>query len=325
MIGWKQKTAVRSQHIKPAYLDHNLQDLFIWLNYLMLKLRLSMLLASQIILLAFLSDAFAQADGGYDLSPRIQNRIIGIERDYELSIQSHLTDYRLIKEVESFSPIEGRSVDVPVKLSDLAMGRISRVNSPQVVATLHDRRTGAPLDSCHAPCSLLSPLVPPGIITLYRYGSKPMDIPVESIIFSGEIRPLWLNFNEVDHQIERERCAEEFERIRNIGANKDAAPCFRFPPTMPRVAKRSGHCVVTLNVAKSGEAVDVVARECTDPVYCEPTVEAVRRWIYYPKLEYREVVERQGVTTKMTFRLTDAEGNVIPEPEEDMQPCIGHV
>ena len=205
------------------------------------------------------------------------------------------------------------------------MSRTSRDNSPHVVAMLHDRRTGAPLDSCRAPCALTSPLVPPGVVTLYRYGSKPMDIPVESIVFSGEVRPLWLNFNEVDHQLKRERCAKEFEQIRKTEANRDTFPCVRVPPTMPRMAVRSGHCLVALTVAKNGEVVDVVARKCTDPIFCKPTVEAVRRWIYYPKLEYREVIERPDVTSKMTFSLNDENGKIIPESEEEMQPCIGDV
>jgi len=302
-----------------------LQAVLSLLKGYMLKLPIIILVSSQVILLALFSDALAQADGGYDLSPRIQNRIIGVERDYELSIRAMAPEFRMVRSVEKFSSLEGRTVDVPIKLSDHAIIQISRANSPQVVATLHDRRTGAPLDSCRAPCSLSSPLVPPGVVILYRYGSKPMDVPVESIIFSGDIRPLWLNFNEVDHQVDRERCAKEFEGLRKTEANRDAAPCLRYPPTMPQMATRSGHCDVSLNVSKNGEAIDVVARECTDPVFCEPTVEAVRRWIYYPKLEYGEVVERSDVSSKMTFRLTDPNGKIIPEPEGDMQPCIGDV
>ena len=44
-----------------------------------------------------------------------------------------------------------------------------------------------------------------------------------------------------------------------------------------------------------------------------------------PKLEYREVIERPDVTSKMTFRLEDENGKIIPESEEEMQPCIGGV
>lgn len=289
----------------------------------MLRLLSCLLLTT--LMLGLPTLARAQSDGGYDLSPRIQNRIVAVEKNFEHGIRQYAPKFRLVRVVEDFPPIEGRAVDVPVRFTDRDMARLKRVGSPQVVATLHDRRTAAPLDACLAPCTLTSPLVPPGLVILYRYGSKPQDEAAESLAFYDDDTTIMLGFNEVEHQIERDRCALEFKRIRQLETDRDAAPCVRVPPLMPRMAIQSGHCDLAFNITSQGETIDVVATECTDPIFCEPTVEAVQRWIYYPKLELGERVERPGVESKMTFTLSNESGQIIPEPDGEMQPCIGSV
>lgn len=267
--------------------------------------------------------ALAQADGGYGLSPFIQNRILGEEQDYTQIIRTRAPQFRLVREVETFSSIEGSRVDVPVTLQDSELIKLKRENSPPIVATLHDRRTGRPLDNCLAPCVLQSPMVPPGMLTLYRYGSEPINFGAETLAFVPNPVPISIGFNEIDHQIERERCAQEFAVIRMKETARDAEACVRLPPHMPNLATHSGHCRVVFNISRRGDPTDVRADECTEQIFCEPTTKSVRRWIYYPKLEYGETAERLGVVSTMRFVLTNFRGDHIPEPDGDMEPCVG--
>jgi hypothetical protein len=268
---------------------------------------------------------WAQTHSDYGLSENIQIRITGIEADYERMIRSNAPKFRLVRQVEPFAPLDGKTLAVPVNISDFDMRNIKRDNSPPAIATLHDRRTGAPLDNCLAPCTLQSPMVPPGILTLYRYGSTPTHRGAEISAFLDPDDKIYLGFNEVDHQIERERCAIEFEVIRATEPTRDAEPCVRVPPLMPANARHSGHCRMAFNVSRAGETIDVRATECTEQEFCEPSLAAIQRWIYYPKLNYGETAVRREVESKMSFRLTNEAGIVIPEPDGDMVPCVGSV
>jgi hypothetical protein len=233
--------------------------------------------------------------------------------------------FRLVRDIETLPPIQCGAVDVPITLGERGLEAINRPNSPPLIAALHDRRTGQPLDNCVAPCVLKSPMIPPGMVMLYRYGSEPMSVGAETYAFTDVVDPIFIGFNEVDHQVERERCAKAFVLIREGEPTRDAEACVRIPPNMPDMATASGHCIVVFNISARGEPTDVRTDECTDQVFCEPTTKATRRWIYHLKLQYGEAVERRRVQSTMRFRLTNFRGQVIPEPSEEMLPCVGSV
>jgi len=287
------------------------------------RLILLFCLAIGAVLIQSVTPTLAQSDTGYGLSGTIQTRISGQETDYVQMVRVKAPEFSLLRKVETLPPLSGRTIDVPITLLAGEQAKVNRPNSPPVIATLHDRRSGRPLDSCEAPCTLKSPMMPPGMVTLYRYGTKPLNIGAEHYAFKTEVDPLFLGFNEVDHQIERDRCAKEFAVLRRGEVERDAEACVRVPPRMPEDAMRSGHCLVNFNVSENGEPVDVRADECTEQVFCEPTTEAVRRWIYYPRLQYAETAFRSGVRSTIRFRLTNFRGAVIPEGEVEMQPCVG--
>lgn len=266
---------------------------------------------------------FAQVNDDYGLPPHIQTRVLGVEADYERMVQTTVPQFKLIREVGVFPRIKGKTVDVPIRINNHELKNVTRPNSPPIIATLHDRRSGKPLDNCQAPCTLQSPAVPPGMLTFYRYGSVPVHQGAEVYAYFDDDREAYIGFNEVDHQIEREHCAREFLVIRELEPSRDAEPCVRIPPMMPPEAERSGHCMMAFNVSKSGDPIDARADACTEQIFCEPSLRAVQRWIYYPKLKYGEVETRTGVESKMSFRLTDEEGLVLPEADDDMQPCVG--
>ncbi|WP_298918801.1 energy transducer TonB [uncultured Algimonas sp.] len=96
-------------------------------------------------------------------------------------------------------------------------------------------------------------------------------------------------------------------------SDRDAQPLVRIPPIMPPRAEKSGHCNVKFNVSPEGQPFDVVATYCTQSVFERPTIRSVQKWKYNPKIQEGRPVGRVGVISKVSFRLQDERGNIIPE------------
>jgi len=96
-------------------------------------------------------------------------------------------------------------------------------------------------------------------------------------------------------------------------SDRDAQPLVRIPPIMPPRAEKSGHCKVRFSVSPEGAPFDVVATYCTESLFERPTVKSVQKWKYNPKIQDGRPVGRTGVESRITFRLADERGNVIPE------------
>ena len=97
-----------------------------------------------------------------------------------------------------------------------------------------------------------------------------------------------------------------------IGDRK-AQPLVRIPPQMPPRAEKSGHCKVRFNVSPEGQPFDVQATYCTERMFESPSVRSVQKWKYNPKIQDGRPVGRSGVESKITFKLADERGNIIPE------------
>ncbi len=96
-------------------------------------------------------------------------------------------------------------------------------------------------------------------------------------------------------------------------SDRDAQPLVRIPPIMPPRAEKSGHCKVRFNVSPEGQPFDVTATYCTQSLFERPTIRSVQKWKYNPKIQDGRPVGRTGVESKITFRLADERGNIIPE------------
>lgn len=96
-------------------------------------------------------------------------------------------------------------------------------------------------------------------------------------------------------------------------SDRDAQPLVRIPPIMPPRAEKSGHCKVRFNVSPEGQPFDVVATYCTQSLFERPTIRSVQKWKYNPKIQDGRPVGRSGVESRITFRLADERGNIIPE------------
>jgi len=128
----------------------------------------------------------------------------------------------------------------------------------------------------------------------------------------GDIIELKSMVVEKDKQAGMKACREERANAADPN-NVDAQPCYRVPPVMPWRAKRSGHCHLEFDVHDTGKTKNIRLKGCTERGFESAAVEAVDVWTYLPKIENGEAVERLDVKNKITFRLTDEAGRIIPE------------
>ncbi len=96
-------------------------------------------------------------------------------------------------------------------------------------------------------------------------------------------------------------------------SDTDATPVLRVAANMPPRAQRSGHCTVIFDVSPQGEPYNIKTPFCSEPMFERPTLKAVAKWKYRPKIQDGQAVARTGVKNQMSFNLTDERGQIIPE------------
>ncbi len=99
----------------------------------------------------------------------------------------------------------------------------------------------------------------------------------------------------------------------SVNMDTEMLPIFRVPGTMPTRANRSGHCLMEFSVGANGQPYDVKASYCTQEIFRRPSIKAAQKFKYNPRQRNGQAVSVHGVRTKITYRLTDEAGHVIPE------------
>lgn len=90
-----------------------------------------------------------------------------------------------------------------------------------------------------------------------------------------------------------------------------AKACFRFPPPIPAKSVRSGVCQVRFYVLPDGSTDNVHIKTCSEKMFESSSIEAVRRYRYYPKFSEGRVV-KSGVQTTLRYEMRNKKGDVIP-------------
>jgi protein TonB len=99
-------------------------------------------------------------------------------------------------------------------------------------------------------------------------------------------------------------------------SDRDAQPLVRIPPIMPpRFAEgdKSGHCLVRFDVSPEGAPFNVNATYCSSSILERATTKSVLKWKFQPKIVDGLPTAMRGVENKVTFRLMDERGNILPE------------
>lgn len=104
--------------------------------------------------------------------------------------------------------------------------------------------------------------------------------------------------------------------IKIVVSDRDAQPLVRMPGKVPDRALRdgkSGHCKMRFDVNTSGAPFNIDAYFCTHSMFERESVRATSKFKYRPKIVDGGPVEMRGVETKITYRVTDERGNILPE------------
>jgi len=99
-------------------------------------------------------------------------------------------------------------------------------------------------------------------------------------------------------------------------SDRDAQPLVRMPGKVPDRALRdgkSGHCKMRFDVNTSGVPFNINAYFCSHSMFERESVRATSKFKYRPKIVDGNSVEMRGVETKITYRVTDERGNILPE------------
>jgi len=97
--------------------------------------------------------------------------------------------------------------------------------------------------------------------------------------------------------------------------DRDAMPVKRVPPQMPDAAMHSGYCNLSFDLTVGGDPENIKIIMCTDDLFEQSSIEAVGKWKYAPKIQGGKPVTRAAIETRMTFRLANENGDLIPETE----------
>lgn len=89
----------------------------------------------------------------------------------------------------------------------------------------------------------------------------------------------------------------------------DARPILRVPPQYPyrcqERAKNTESVLLQFDVTKEGTTQNIQVLESTSWCFEKPAIKSVEKWLYRPKILFGEAVEREGVVTQVTFRLSE--------------------
>lgn len=97
---------------------------------------------------------------------------------------------------------------------------------------------------------------------------------------------------------------------------ENPVPLIRIAGVVPDKALRegqSGHCNMVFSVNASGNTFDVRPNNCSDSMFESASIRAAKRFKYSPRLKDGLPVEMHGVTTRITYRVLDESGRLLPE------------
>lgn len=219
------------------------------------------------------------------------------EAGFESRVQEEHRNYRLIRMVTAF----------PERINATGTVQVSS-DPPGATAALHELRNGEPLEACKTPCELHVSPSRKYMIVLYKFGHQPRPVFTPG---TAEERHAWLGINYLEVLGKQKKCRKEFKSEPLIDSK--ALPCVRVPPVIPNQAEKSGHCKMIFDVNEKGRPHNIRTRTCTETIFEKPSKASIHWWFYHPKVERGQAVTQTDVTTKVSFRLSDEEGNLIPE------------
>ncbi len=117
-------------------------------------------------------------------------------------------------------------------------------------------------------------------------------------------------------RVKLDRPEIELRKVDTATIDKEAQPIQRVVAKVPRKALEvglSGHCRMRFNVDTRGNPFDVVAYHCSHKMFEKNAIEATRKFRYLAKIRDGAAVDMIGVETKITYKVKDERGRILPE------------
>lgn len=213
---------------------------------------------------------------------------------FEQGHQRDLKDYRAVKQAEDFAPRPKATKTFRV-----------RTKPSQAVATLHDFRTGGPLQSCVTPCELDIEGQKNYGLGFYKFGHMPRFYKFKHKFFQDHAdgkKAVPLGIGIMAGFEKGAKCHADFEKD-FPSKDQKAKPCFRSQAMMPYGTKKSAFCKVHYDVTQYGWPINIVAGECSEPKFKAPSEAIVHTWSFTPKVKGGQAVMQEGLTTKVTYKI----------------------
>lgn len=188
-------------------------------------------------------------------------------------------------------------------------------NPEGAVIIVRDAERLPPLKSCTTPCTLELD----ASLRYVAYGET----------MGGETAELPLGFPREKgigvHVIyERGNPGASILSLLNVGTDF-SVPKFEMPinekpemlkagfPNVPPLAKRSGHCLMIHDVTPAGFPTNIKTKSCTDNIFRNSSIVSTMQTRYAPQTQNGAPAFLVNATRKVSFKLVDKRGNVVPE------------
>lgn len=220
--------------------------------------------------------------------------------NWEVSIREQASNFKLIRTLELIP--KHLDAGTAMKIKSIPEGAI---------ASLHNTKTGEPLENCQTPCALHGVSNNNYQLVLYKPGFHVATRVITTEKRTGRILKVDLGVNYFDVLEQTAKCMRAFEV--SVKIDSEAKPCIRPPAVMPLQAENSGHCQMMFDIEPTGYVQNIRTARCSDDVFKAATELSMSWWFYDPKVEDGQSVWDRNVRTKVTFNLTDENGNQIPQ------------
>ncbi len=215
----------------------------------------------------------------------------------EAKVKGKYPDFHFVKLLETFPPRPKATKDIKIdSFEDMSL------------VTLHHKRTGQALESCTTPCILHGRSNRTYILSMYKDGYIPIVARTGPMNWAKGQKLFFIK-DDTTKLMEQFNCYQAFQKSEKI--DRDAKPCLRTPPHLPLQIRRSGHCIISLDVSATGKPQNVKVKSCTDKVLKANSLRAVKEWYYTPKVEGGVAVMQTGLVERIRYRLDNGKGKVL--------------
>ena len=122
------------------------------------------------------------------------------------------------------------------------------------------------------------------------------------------------NHLKADHlkNFQKQVSCEHAIRNQDLSVDRETTPCHISPIIQPEAGfLKSGFCRVSYDVDSQGHTRNIDVLKCTNEEIRAPSLQAVKRWRFFPKVENGKTEYYYERVTKLEVQVSDQHGNLL--------------